>query len=119
MTPFESRIHPAAAAFQEQRAGMLALVDQLRALEKCAADASAKAAPSFARRGALLPRERVARLLDAGAPFLPLCNLAGYGLDDPDPERCIPGGSQIAGIGFVSACAAWCWPRTRASMPAR
>ena len=102
MTPFESRLHPASEAFQSQRAGMLALVDQLRSLEQRAADASARAAPSFAKRGALLPRERVARLLDPGQPFLPVCNLAGFGMDDPDPDRCIPGGSQIAGIGFVS-----------------
>jgi len=102
MTPFASRIHPASEAFQSQRAGMLELIDRLRGLEQRAADTSARAAASFARRGALLPRERIARLLDPGAPFLPLCNLAGYGMDDPDPERCIPGGSQIAGIGFVS-----------------
>ncbi|WP_326541614.1 acyl-CoA carboxylase subunit beta [Pseudorhodoferax sp.] len=102
MQPFASRIHPASEAFQQQRSGMLALVEELRALERRAAEASARAAPSFAKRGALLPRERVARLLDPGRPFLPLCNLAGYGMDDPDPARCVPGGSQIAGIGFVS-----------------
>ena len=38
----------------------------LRALEKRTRDASAKAAPSFAKRGQLLPRDRVALLLDAG-----------------------------------------------------
>ncbi|MCL1962277.1 MAG: acyl-CoA carboxylase subunit beta [Desulfovibrionaceae bacterium] len=81
---------------------MLALVDEMRALERRAADASARAAASFARRGALLPRERVSRLLDAGSAFLPIANLAGYGMDDPDPAACVPGGSQIAGIGFVS-----------------
>ncbi len=102
MTPFITHIHPASEAYQAQRAGMLALVGQLRALEQRAADTSGRAAASFARRGALLPRERVARLLDPGMPFLPLCNLAGYCMDDPDPERCVPGGSQIAGIGFVS-----------------
>ncbi|MEJ8827273.1 carboxyl transferase domain-containing protein [Variovorax humicola] len=102
MTPFQSRIHPASEAFQAQRAGMLALVDELRALEQRAADASARASASFARRGALLPRERLSRLLDPGRPFLPIANLAGYGMDDPDPSKVVPGGSQIAGIGFVS-----------------
>ncbi|WBY02875.1 carboxyl transferase domain-containing protein [Ramlibacter tataouinensis] len=101
MQPFETRLHPASEAFQAQRAGMLALIEQLRGLEQRAADASARAAAAFARRRALLPRERVARLLDPGAPFLPIANLAGYGMDDPDPDRCIPGGSQIAGIGIV------------------
>lgn len=102
MTPFESRLHPASEAFQAQRASMLALVGELRALERRAADASAGAAARFAQRGALLPRERLSRLLDAGRPFLPLASLAGYGMDDPDLQACVPGGSQIAGIGFVS-----------------
>jgi geranyl-CoA carboxylase beta subunit len=102
MTVFQTHIHPASEAFQTQRAGMLALVGELRALERRAADASARAAASFAKRGALLPRERVARLLDPGRPFLPLATLAGYGMDNPDLDVCVPGGSQIAGIGFVS-----------------
>ena len=102
MTPFSSRLHPASESFQAQRTGMLALIGELRALEQRAADASARAAASFERRGALLPRERLARLLDPGRPFLPLASLAGYGMDDPDPQACVPGGSQIAGIGFVS-----------------
>jgi len=102
MIAFESRIHQASDAFQAQRTGMLALIEELRALEQRAADSSARAAVSFAKRSALLPRERVSRLLDPGRPFLPLATMAGYGMDDPDLERCIPGGSQIAGIGFVS-----------------
>jgi len=102
MTPFQSRLHPASEAFRTQRAGMLALIDEFRALEQRAADASARAAASFERRGALLPRERMSRLLDPGRPFLPIANLAGYGMDDPDLQACVPGGSQIAGIGFVS-----------------
>jgi geranyl-CoA carboxylase beta subunit len=102
MTPFDSRLHPGSEAFQAQRAGMLALVDELRSLEQRAADASARAAASFERRGALLPRERLARLIDPGRPFLPLASIAGFGMDDPDPAACVPGGSQLAGIGFVA-----------------
>jgi geranyl-CoA carboxylase beta subunit len=49
-----------------------------------------------------LPRERVALLLDPGAPFLPLCALAGFMQDTPDPAKSVPGGGMIAGIGFVS-----------------
>jgi geranyl-CoA carboxylase beta subunit len=102
MTPFQTRIHPASDAFQIQRAAMLALIGELRALEQRAFDASARAAASFDKRGALLPRERVGRLLDPGRPFLPIASLAGYVMDDPDPAASVPGGSQIAGIGFVS-----------------
>ncbi len=50
----------------------------------------------------MLPRERVARLLDIGAPWLELSSIAGYGLDTPDLEKSVPGGGMIAGIGYVS-----------------
>ncbi len=102
MTPFESQIIPRSDAFQQQRAGMLALIEEMRALERRTAEASARAAPSFAKRQALLPRERFSRLLDPGQAVLPIANLAGYGLDDPNPDTCLPGGSLVAGIGFVS-----------------
>jgi len=102
MARLESRIDPASASYAERRAGMLALVEQLRVLEARTASASARAKPLFDKRGQLLPRERVARLLDPGAPWLELSTMAGYTLDDSDPERSIPGGGVIAGIGFIS-----------------
>lgn len=102
MIPFPSSIDPSDEAFQGQRAAMLDLVDRLHGLLKRAGDASERSRAAFEKRGALLPRERLARLLDAGSPFLDLCNLAGYGMDEPDLDRSIPGGSQLAGIGFVS-----------------
>jgi geranyl-CoA carboxylase beta subunit len=44
----------------------------------------------FDKRGQLLPRERVALLLDPGAPWLPLCSLAGFMQDTKDPAtRCL------------------------------
>ncbi|MBN9331643.1 MAG: acetyl-CoA carboxylase carboxyltransferase subunit [Comamonas sp. SCN 67-35] len=100
--PFASRWNAAGAQAQERRAHMLARIGALRALEQRAADASAQAAPRFARRGQLLPRERVALLIDPGAPWLPLASLAGYLRDTDDASRSIPGGSVVAGIGFVS-----------------
>ena len=48
-------------------------------------------------RGKLLPRERVARLLDAGSPFLEVGMFAGHDLYDGVP----PGAGAIAGIGQV------------------
>jgi geranyl-CoA carboxylase beta subunit len=102
MPAIASRIDPGSEAFQRNRAHMLALVERLRALERRARDKSAQAKPLFDKRGQLLPRERIARLLDAGAPWLELCSLAGYCLDDPDPERSIPGGGMIAGIGYAA-----------------
>ena len=85
-----------------RREAMLERIAQMRALEDRAAARSAQARPVFDKRGQLLPRERVALLLDAGAPFLPLCTLAGYLQDSKDPAASVPGGGIVAGIGFVS-----------------
>ena len=84
------------------RERQLARIAELRALEARTREASAKAKPLFDRRGQLLPRERVSRLLDAGAPWLELSSLAGYGLDNPDPALSVPGGGMISGIGYVA-----------------
>ncbi|MFC7410489.1 acyl-CoA carboxylase subunit beta [Hydrogenophaga atypica] len=87
---------------QARRAAMLARIGQWRALEERAAAASAKSLPVFEKRGQLLPRQRVALLLDAGSPWLPLCSLAGYLQDYKDPSKTVPGGGMVAGIGFIS-----------------
>ena len=97
-----SRIDPGSDSFQAQRAGMLQLVQRLRDLEARAAATSAKSKPLFDKRGQLLPRERLARLLDPGSPWLELSSLAGYLVDHPDPERSVPGGGMISGIGTIS-----------------
>jgi geranyl-CoA carboxylase beta subunit len=102
MPAIASRLDPAGAAFRRNRARLLQLIEQLRALEARTRDASAKAKPLFDKRGQLLPRERIARLRDPGAPWLELSSMAGYCLDDPDPQKTIPGGGMIAGIGYVS-----------------
>ena len=98
---FASAWNPQAATAQQRREAMLARIAQLRALEQRAADKSAEARPVFDKRGQLLPRERVGLLLDPGAPFLPLCTLAGYQQDTKDADASVPGGGMIAGIGFV------------------
>lgn len=98
---FASRFHSGAPGAQERRAALLARLEALRALEERAAAASVRSLPQFEKRGQLLPRQRVALLLDAGAPWLPLATLAGYLQDVKDPARSVPGGGMIAGIGFV------------------
>ena len=102
MAAIESRLDTASAAFQRNREHMLGLIARLRALETRTRDESAKVKPLFDKRKQLLPRERIARLVDPGAPWLELCSMAGFCLDDPDPEKSIPGGGMIAGIGYVS-----------------
>jgi len=41
-------------------------------------------------------------VLDAGAPYVPLCSLAGFLQDTKDPAASVPGGGIVAGIGFIS-----------------
>jgi geranyl-CoA carboxylase beta subunit len=102
MPVFESTLDTASAAYAENRACMLGLIERHDALRARTAAASGRAGPRFARRGQLLPRERLALLLDAGAPWLELSACAGYLLDVPDPDKSVPGGGLLAGIGVVS-----------------
>lgn len=59
---------------------------------------NAKARERHTARGKLLPRERVAGLLDPGSPFLEIGALAAFGMYDD----AIHGAGMIAGIGRVS-----------------
>ena len=102
MAAFKTQIQASSQDFQQNREAMLALVEQLRALERKAEQASGKNKARFEKRGQLLPRERVRRLLDPGSPFLELGNITGYLLDHKDPEKSLPGASLLTGIGFVS-----------------
>ena len=99
---FESRWNAASAEATQRREAMLARIAQWHALEQRAADASARALPLFDKRGQLLPRQRIALLLDPGTPWLPICPLAGYGVDQTDLSKSVPGGGVIAGIGWIN-----------------
>ncbi|AMO23882.1 acyl-CoA carboxylase subunit beta [Ramlibacter solisilvae] len=101
MSSFASAWNPQGEPAQARRAAMLERIAQLRALEERAAATSARSKPVFDKRGQLLPRERVALLLDAGTPYLPLCSLAGYLQDTREAAQSVPGGGIVAGIGFV------------------
>ena len=102
MTIFQSAWNAQSAQALARREAMLARIAQLRALEARAEDASAKSKPVFDKRGQLLPRQRVALLLDPGTPYVPLCSLAGFMQDSKDRATSTPGGGIVAGIGFVS-----------------
>ncbi|MFI5447090.1 acyl-CoA carboxylase subunit beta [Polaromonas sp. UC242_47] len=101
MTIFQSAWNAQGTVATQRREAMLLRIEALRALEERAAQASAKSKPVFDRRGQLLPRERVALLLDPGTPYLPICALAGFMQDHKDPAHSVPGGGVVAGIGFV------------------
>ncbi len=109
MPVFASRIALSSGDFAQNRADMLALIDELRSLEARAEAASEKRRATFEKRGQLTPRERVTRLLDPGMPFLRLHSLANYLFEDDNPETSIPGGSVILGIGYVSGVRCMVW----------
>src|SRR5215207_5673699 len=102
MPIIDNTIATGSAAYNANRDGMLALIARLRMLEERTRAASAAAKDRFHKRGQLLPRERVALVLDPGSPFIELMTLTGYMFDVPDADKSIPGGGAIAGIGFVS-----------------
>lgn len=102
MQVFSTSIDTFSDSYVEQRTTTQALIDKVTALHKRTMLASQRSADRFAKRGQLLPRERLARLLDPGQPFLELMSLAGYcGIENPDPATSIPGSAVIAGIGFI------------------
>jgi acetyl-CoA carboxylase carboxyltransferase component len=88
-----------ARAFQENRARMLALVNDLQArVEAARAGGGEKARARHTAQGKRLVRDRVTRLLDSQAPFLELSPLAAHDMYDNDA----PGAGIVTGIGRVS-----------------
>ena len=109
MTPFESRIDTGSPVCMKNREEMLALVNELRALEKRTAELSNKRRDVFEQRNQIPPHERLSRILDPGLPFLQLHSLANYLVEDDNPETSVPGANLIAGIGYVKGvrCLVW------------
>ena len=84
--------------FRANAAAMRALVEDLEDKRAAAAlGGPARARERHAARGKLLPRERVTRLIDPGAPFLELSALAANGMYDD----AIHGAGIITGIGRI------------------
>jgi geranyl-CoA carboxylase beta subunit len=102
MPVLSSKLDASGPDFAAAAERMRALVAEFRALEEKIVAASEAEAAKFARRGQLLPRERIARLLDRGAPFVELATLAGLGMHDDDAKRSVMGGGAIHGIGFIA-----------------
>jgi geranyl-CoA carboxylase beta subunit len=102
MSVIRSNIDGTSPAFTANRTAMLALIAHFRALEEQVRRTSNAKKDQFAKRGQLLPRERVALLLDRGSPFLELSTLAGLGMHDDDGNENVLGGGVIDGIGYVA-----------------
>ncbi|MFP4126576.1 MAG: carboxyl transferase domain-containing protein [Alphaproteobacteria bacterium] len=98
MPVWASRVRAEDPVFQANREAMAGLVADLRAkLDAAAGGGLAHAREHHLAHGRLLPRERVDRLLDPGAPFLEIGPLAAHGLYGDE----VPAAGLIAGIGPI------------------
>ncbi len=98
MPVIQSQISPSSETFRANAERMRALVSDIS--EKAAAvqrGGSDEARERHVSRGKLLPRERLAQLLDAGSPFLEIGQFAAWGMYDDN----IAAAGMIAGIGRV------------------
>ncbi len=102
MPVLETSVDPRAEAFRRSREENLRLLGEVRELEDAVRRHAENARERFVKRGQLVPRERVGRLLDPGSPFLELSTLAGLGLHDDDGRTNVTGGATIVVIGQVA-----------------
>jgi len=101
MSKIQSQIDPATAQFKQNEAAVVSAIQAFRDLEQLAISAAESKKEKYAKRGMLLPRERLALLLDPGSQFVELSSLAGFQMFD-DKDGSGAGGGCIGGIGYVS-----------------
>ncbi len=99
MSKIESRLNPRSEQFQANAQTMRLAVGDLHArMAEVALGGGEAARDKHTARGKLLPRERIALLLDPGSPFLELSQLAALDMYGNDA----PSAGVITGIGRVS-----------------
>ena len=100
MKPIRSRLNPRSEAFRRNAAAMATLVADLRAEVGRLQSRRRRSARGNATspRGKLLPRDRLDHLLDPGAPFLELSQLAAHGMYGNE----VPAAGIITGIGRIA-----------------
>ncbi|NQU60274.1 MAG: methylcrotonoyl-CoA carboxylase, partial [Rhodospirillales bacterium] len=99
MSALKSIVDKEAATFAANRAVMLEAVDGLReVLSKIEEGGGEIARQKHLNRGKLLPRERIAKLIDPDTPFMEFSALAGHELYKDH----VPAGGIITGLGRIS-----------------
>jgi len=99
MTVIKTQINTRTPQFAENEAAMREVIADLhKKLDEVKQGGGAKAQERHLSRGKLLPRERIERLLDQGAPFLEFSQLAALDVYDDF----VPSAGIITGIGRVS-----------------
>jgi geranyl-CoA carboxylase beta subunit len=102
MPVHRSKIQTRSDAFAANVQRMQSLLNEVQQLQNQVIAESESKREKFEQRGQLLPRERLARLLDRGTPFMELSRLAGLGMHDDDGKKSVMGGGSIVGIGVVA-----------------
>lgn len=102
MPELRSKLNPASDAFKAAAAAMAEKLGEIQAAEAQVRANSAAKKARFEERGQLLPRERVARLVDRDQPFVEIAPLAGWKMHDDDGGRGASGGGAVIGVGVVS-----------------
>ena len=93
-----SNLNAASPEARANRAAHEAALAEIAEAARLAAEGGGERARArHVSRGKLLPRDRIAGLLDPGSPFLEVGATAGHGLYD----GAAPCGGAIAGIGLV------------------
>lgn len=99
MSKIKTRVNVRSEDFIASSKSMEALVKDLKQrYEEVYGGGSESARAKHLARGKLLPRERIDLLLDDGAPFLELSQLAAYGMYDD----AVPSAGMVTGIGLIS-----------------
>ena len=99
MAVIRTKLNPRDEQFRRNAAALEAQVNDLREVTAGVARGGSEASRKrHLSRGKLLPRDRVAGLLDGGAPFLEIGQLAARGMYDDDA----PSAGLITGVGLVS-----------------
>ncbi len=94
-----SQIRPGTPEFAANRAAHLERIERVAEVARAAAlGGPERARARHLKRGKMLPRDRVANLLDPGSPFLEIGATAAHGLYD----GAAPAAGLIAGIGQVA-----------------
>jgi len=102
LSALRSLINARSSGFSANAARMQGLWDEVQRLQTMVLAESESKRAKFEQRNQLLPRERIARLLDRGTPFLELSRLAGLNMHDDDGKKSVLGGGSIVGIGVVA-----------------
>ena len=99
MAVIKSNLNTRTEEFQSNMAANLALRDDLRArIDEIRLGGPERHRKRHVERGKLLVRDRIRLLVDPGAPFLELSQLAAYGMYDNE----VPCAGIVTGIGRIS-----------------